>query len=40
MRLGSPADTDERAARLRHVLTPSGSGDVRGSLDDVLNPEI
>jgi hypothetical protein len=40
MRLGSSADTNERAARLRHVLTPSGSGGVRGFLEDVLNAEI
>jgi hypothetical protein len=38
MRLGSSADTNERAAWLRHVLTPSGSGDVR--VEDVFNAEI
>jgi hypothetical protein len=40
MRLASSADTNERAAWLRHVLTPSGSGDVRAYLEDVLNAEI
>jgi hypothetical protein len=40
MRLGSSADTNERAAWLRHVLTPSGSGGVRAYLEDVLNAEI
>jgi hypothetical protein len=40
MRFGSSADTNERAAWLRYPLTPSGSGDVRAYLEDVLDAEI